>query len=122
MAMPSLRSPLPGDADGDVVALEARRVEAARRSIRDRVVEVAEIRAHNDRDQLTRDIADIERATEALLKGEPALRPASDPAVQAGETAPVSKASPIWVLVSALWLSTAIIAAGAVVAVVTIVG
>jgi hypothetical protein len=112
----------PGFSDSDVVALELRRVEAARRSIRDKIADVAEILAENDRDQIAAEIADIERATAALLKGQPALRAGVEPAAPVVETAAASRMRPIWPLISALWISTAIVAVGAVIALATLVG
>jgi hypothetical protein len=116
MPMQNLRWLRLGNSDNEVVSLELRRVEAARRSIPDKIADVAEILAQNDRDQLARDIADIEYATSALLKGEPALRYGAD------STPEVSKTRPIWTRIVALWLSTALVTAGAVVIFATLAG
>jgi hypothetical protein len=118
--MQNLRSLQSGHSESEIVSLEVRRVEAVRRSIRDQIADVAEILAQNDRDQLARDIADIESATAVLLKGEPALRAETESTAETMVT--VAKPGPIWTLIAALWFSTALIAAGAVVAVATLVG
>jgi hypothetical protein len=68
-------------------------------------------------DQLAREIADIEAATAALRKAEPALESwTSAPAT------PARKPRPIWLLIGVLWLSTALVTAGAVVAIATLAG
>lgn len=62
-------------------------------------------------DQLTRELADIEAATVALREGEPALESWS-------VAAPLlQKPRPVWLIIGVLWLSTAILTAGAVVAI-----
>jgi hypothetical protein len=74
--------------------------------------------AQGVRDQLSREIADIEAATAALRRGEPALESwtklASPPAGR--------KPRPVWLIIGALWLSTALVTAGAVVAIATFAG
>lgn len=66
-----------------------------------------------EQEQLAREYAEIERASAALRLAQPALeswsKPASPPAV--------SKSRPLWLLIGALWLSTALVTAGAVVAI-----
>jgi hypothetical protein len=69
------------------------------------------------RDQLARELADIETATAALRRAEPAL--------ESWTTAPANtpgKPRPVWLLIGVLWLSTAIVTAGAVVAIATLAG
>jgi len=68
-------------------------------------------------DQLARDIADIESATAALLKAEPELESWSKPDVPAAH-----KPRPVWLIIGVLWLSTALVTAGAVVAIATFAG
>jgi hypothetical protein len=67
-------------------------------------------------DQLAREIADIEAATAALRRAEPAL--------QSWTNAPaaVRKPRPVWLLIGVLWLSTALVTAGAVVAIAAFAG
>jgi hypothetical protein len=69
-------------------------------------------------EQLTREFAEIEAATAALREGEPALESWSK------ATAPplARKPRPVWLIVGVLWLSTAILTAGAVVAIATLAG
>jgi hypothetical protein len=70
------------------------------------------------RDQLTREIAEIEAATAALRRGEPALESWSEAAsMPAGH-----KPRPVWLIIGVLWLSTALVTAGAVVAIATLAG
>jgi hypothetical protein len=68
-------------------------------------------------DQLARDLADIEAATAALVKAEPELESWSKPAMSAGH-----KPRPVWLIIGVLWLSTALVTAGAVVAIATLAG
>jgi hypothetical protein len=65
------------------------------------------------RDQLARDIADIEQASAALRRAEPGLETwtAGSPAA----AAPPPR--PLWLLIGLLWLSTALVTVGAVAAV-----
>ena len=80
-------------------------------------VEDARALAQMAREQLARDIADIERATAALRLAEPALQSWSKPATPAAP-----KPRPLWLLIGVLWLSTAIVTAGAVVAIAALAG
>jgi hypothetical protein len=70
------------------------------------------------RDQLARDFAEIEAATAALRKAEPAL----ESWTKTEETTVAPKPRPVWLLVGALWLSTALVIAIAAVAIANIVG
>ena len=70
-------------------------------------------------DQLARDIAEIEQASAALRRAEPALeiwRP--DNAVAAERRKPRS----IWILIGGIWVSTLLVVAGAIGAVVLLLG
>jgi hypothetical protein len=68
-------------------------------------------------EQLAREFAEIEAATAALRQGEPALESWSK------ATAPLArKPQPVWLIIGVLWLSTAILTAGAVVAIATFAG
>ena len=69
-------------------------------------------------EQLTREFAEIEAATVALRQGEPALESWNKAA-----SAPLTrKPRPVWLIIGVLWLSTAILTAGAVVAIATFAG
>ncbi len=68
-------------------------------------------------EQLARDLADIERATAALRRAEPALQSWSQPA-----TAAVHTPRPLWVLMGVLWLSAAVVTVGAAVAIAVLAG
>ncbi len=70
-----------------------------------------------DRDQLARDIAAIERASAALRRAEPALQSWTEPPAAASQSA-----RPIWLLIGALWISTALVTFGAVYAISALVG
>jgi hypothetical protein len=68
-------------------------------------------------DQLAREFADIESASAALRRAEPALESWS------GEPAPSGpKPRPVWLLIGLLWLSTALVAASAVIVIAALVG
>jgi hypothetical protein len=69
-------------------------------------------------DQLARDLAEIETATAALRKAEPGL----ESWTKIEETAVVSKPRSVWLLVGALWLSTVVVVAVAVVAIANLAG
>ena len=81
------------------------------------VTDAAGALATSARDQLAREIADIEIATAALRKAEPALESWTN-----APATPVRKPRPVWLLIGVLWLSTALITAGAVVAIATFAG
>ena len=70
-----------------------------------------------EQEQLAREYADIERATAALRLGEPALQSWSRPAAPAA-----TPKRPLWLLIGVLWLSTALVTAGAVAAIATLAG
>jgi hypothetical protein len=70
------------------------------------------------RDQLARDIAEIEAATAALCKAEPGL----ETWTKTEETAVAQQPRSVWLLVGALWLSTALVVAIAVVAIANLAG
>jgi hypothetical protein len=73
--------------------------------------------AQFERDQLARDIADIESATAALRRADPALQSWTKPQAPA-----IAKVRPLWRLIALLWLSTALVTVGAAYAIVTLVG
>jgi hypothetical protein len=66
-----------------------------------------------ERDQLARDLAAIERATAALRRGEPALESCTEDE----PAATMQKPRPVWLTIGLLWLSTALVTAGAVAAI-----
>lgn len=69
------------------------------------------------REQLAREIADIERAAAILRLAEPALQTWSTPTIPV-----LGKPRPLWLLIGVLWLSTALVTAGTVVAIATLAG
>ena len=88
------------------IVIEPRDLESARQALtRD---DAAGALAQFERDQLARDIADIENATAALRRAEPALETWTKP-----QTPAAIKARPLWLLIGLLWLSTAIVTVGA---------
>jgi hypothetical protein len=70
-----------------------------------------------DREHLEREIAAIERAADALRRADPELESWSDV-----PPATMHKPRPIWLLIGALWLSTALVTIGAVFAISALVG
>lgn len=68
-------------------------------------------------EQLARDIADIERASMALRRAAPALQNWSKPATPFNP-----RQGSVWFLVGALWLLTALVTAGAVIAIASLSG
>ena len=117
MSEQSLGSPPSHPPNGGLV-LEAGGVASPRRRATDRIADESGALTRFEQDQLAREIADIEHASAALRLGEPALRSWIKPAV-----APVAnKPRPLWLLIGILWLSTAVITAGAVAAIATLAG
>jgi hypothetical protein len=103
--------------DAEMVALAPPRSEPLPWSDRSETGEDAGAMAQTVRDQLAREVADIEAATAALRKAEPALESwIKAPANTGGNPRPV------WLLIGVLWLSTALVTAGAVVAIATLAG
>jgi hypothetical protein len=102
----------------DAILIDLRGLEAARRSVAQEHAGDAKPLTQADREQLARDIADIESAAAALRKAQPALKSW----IKLPPSPMVPKARPLWFLISALWLSTALVTAGAVVAIHSFVG
>jgi hypothetical protein len=77
-------------------------------------------------DQLARDFAEIERASAALRKAEPALEKWADTPASSGSdevpAAALAKPRPVWLFIGLLWLSTALVTAGAVAAIARLAG
>jgi hypothetical protein len=70
-----------------------------------------------EHEQLEREYADIERASAALRLAQPALESWIKP------SAPVlPKSQPLWLLIGVLWVSTALVTAGAVAAIASFAG
>jgi hypothetical protein len=108
-------SPRADEAREDAIVIEPRDLDSVRRALaRD---SAAGALAQFERDQLARDIADIESATAALQRAEPALASWSRP-----QTPAVAKTRPLWLLIGLLWLSTAIVTVGAAYAIAVLYG
>jgi hypothetical protein len=73
--------------------------------------------AQTVRDQLAREVAEIEAATAVLRRAEPALESWTKAPANSG-----GKPRPVWLLIGVLWLSTALVTAGAVVAIASLAG
>ncbi len=102
---------------GDAVLDGVREFEAPQSGVAPAVVDADGSLAPYERDQLARDLAEIERATAALRKAEPALESWARPLAET-----MGKPHPVWLLVGVLWLSTALATFGAVVAISALVG
>jgi hypothetical protein len=99
----------------ETILIEPRDLESARRALaRD---SAGGALAQFERDQLARDIADIESATAALRRAEPALESWTKP-----QTPAAAKTRPLWLLMGLLWLSTALLTVGAAYAIATLAG
>ena len=103
--------------DADMIALASPLREPPPRDELGQIGEDAGAMAQTVRDQLAREVADIEAATATLRKAEPALESWTKAPANTG-----GKPRPIWLLVGVLWLSTALVTAGAVVAIATLAG
>ena len=103
--------------DGNTVLDEFRPFAASQRSGAQESTDSSASPANAVSDQLSRDIADIERAAAALRRTEPALESWSSVPVYASP-----KPRPVWLLVAVLWFSTALVTLGAVAAITALVG
>jgi hypothetical protein len=103
--------------DADIVALASPRNEPLRRDEFSEDAEDSGAMAQSVREQLAREVADIEAATAALRRAEPALESWTRAPANTG-----GKPRPVWLLIGVLWLSTALVTAGAVVAIATLAG
>jgi hypothetical protein len=110
--------PLSSDrTNGDVALQDAGPIAAAREAATLVAVEDTRRLAPAERDQIARDIAEIEHASAVLRQAEPAL--------DTWNNAPpptLGKPRPVWLLIGALWISTALVTLGAVVAIAVLVG
>jgi hypothetical protein len=103
--------------DADMMALASLRSEPRPRDDLSEIGEDAGATAQTVRDQLAREVADIEAATATLRQAEPALESWTKAPANTG-----GKPRPVWLLIGVLWLSTALVTAGAVVAIATLAG
>jgi hypothetical protein len=103
--------------DADIVAFASPRSGPLTRDDLGEIGEDAGATAQTVRDQLAREVADIEAATAALRRAEPALESWTKAPANTG-----GKPRPVWLLIGVLWLSTALVTAGAVVAIATLAG
>jgi hypothetical protein len=110
-----LGSPSSGHPLDGAILIERRRARGGRRAS-DNAEDKDTLRRFAQ-EQLARDIADIERASAALRIAEPALESWSKPG-----TPVLPKGRPLWLLIGVLWLSTALVTAGAVVAIASLAG
>lgn len=115
MSERNLGSPL-SDRASETVLLDASAFAPPRRRATDKVSDDRAALSRFEQDQLAREYADIERASAALRLGEPQLRPVKP------EQPATRKPRPLWFLIGALWLLTATVTAGAVVAIATFAG
>jgi hypothetical protein len=118
MSEHQLDAPQSGKPDGTAAVIESRKLETTRHGNAAPAASDLSTLAPIDREQFARDIAEIERATAALRKGEPAL----ESWTRSPAAATAKPPRPLWLLIGVLWLSTALVAAGAVVAIATLVG
>ncbi|HWX83091.1 MAG TPA: hypothetical protein VNZ48_05770 [Xanthobacteraceae bacterium] len=110
-------SPSSAGSDADMAAFALPRSEPLPRDDLGEIDGDAGAMAQTVREQLAREVADIEAATAALRKAEPALESWTKAPVNSG-----GKPRPVWLLIGVLWLSTALVTAGAVVAIATLAG
>jgi hypothetical protein len=75
-----------------------------------------------DPDELARAIAEIERASAALRRAEPALETWSDGDDDVVPASQPANPRSVWVLIGILWTSTVLVAAGVVYAIATLIG
>jgi hypothetical protein len=109
MAMQDLGSSRSANPDGGVVSLRLDNLDAAPGFGPDKIADIPYNLSQADRDQLARDIADIERAAAALRRAEPALESWTNPAT----TTSMRKPGPLWLVIGVLWLTTALVAVSA---------
>lgn len=101
-----------GRPDGDTRSNEGEALETALPGLPDGAAEAGTL---GPTEQIERDLAEIERATAALRRGEPALE--SWNASWSADMAMARKPRPVWLLIGLLWLSTALVTVGAVAAI-----
>lgn len=104
--------------DGDAMLIEMQEFETALHEMPGDAAALAQI----ERDQIARDIDAIERATAALRRGEPALETCAEISTDDPPVVTMRKPRPVWLMIGLLWLSTALVTAGAVAAIAKLVG
>ncbi len=114
----SLGSGSPSGGGDEAVLPGPRSANQPRRRATDKIGQDSAALTRFEQEQLSREFADIERASAALRLGEPALQSWSKPAAPAA----LKKPRPLWLLIGILWLSTALVAVGAVAAIATLAG
>ena len=110
-------SPSSAGSDADFAAFALPRGESLLRDDPSQITEDAGATAQTVRDQLAREVADIEAATAVLRRAEPALESWTKAPANTG-----GKPRSVWLLIGVLWLSTALVTAGAVVAIASLAG
>jgi hypothetical protein len=105
-----------GGSEWDTAFEAVRRLDAARRSVQEAMTGNRDAKPAEP-DQVARDIAEIERVAAELRRAEPALEAWTD-----SPPANPRKPRSVWVIIGALWLSTALVTAGAVAAIAALVG
>jgi hypothetical protein len=109
-----------GGEDGDAALSE---IDAFDTALRGGHYEAAgETGAPGPADQVALDIAEIERAAAALRKAEPALEAWTTSSNNELPLVTPRKPRPVWLLIGLLWVSTALIAAGAAAVIARLVG
>jgi len=124
MSEQTLGSPPQGRSTGEAILIETPGLDELHSGhgsvpladLRHEDLENARALAQMARDQLARDIAAIEQASAALRRAEPALESWT------GRSASAPKPRPLWLLIGVLWVSTALITAGAVAAIAVLAG
>jgi len=112
---PDLVSPEAPAAPADAASRDASALVMRARAAAD--LDDSGLLAAADREHLEREIAAIERASAALRRAEPGLESWID-----APSARQPKPRPVWLLIGALWLSTALVTIGAVFAISVLVG
>jgi len=101
----------------DAASVEPRGLEPAGRRVSDKETTDISALLRFEREQLEREYADIERASAALRLAQPALQSWIK---QSAPALPTSQ--PLWLLIGVLWVSTALVTAGAVAAIASFAG
>jgi hypothetical protein len=116
MSEPYLGSRPLDHASDDAILPEPRGLAQPRRRATDKID--AGTMTRFEAAQLAREYAEIERATAALRIGEPELQSWIKPSAPPTAVKP----RPLWLLIGVLWLSTALVTAGAIAAIATLAG
>jgi hypothetical protein len=100
-----------GGEDGDVALSEIDAFDTALRGGRHGAAR--DIGAPEPADQVARDIAEIERAAATLRRAQPALEAWTTGSNNELPAVTPRNPHPVWLLIGLLWMSTALVAAGA---------